>query len=166
MSVSNETERKFIIRRPGEAFLGALPHTEIIQTYLIPEKKGTTDRVRKRGLNGEFAFTHTKKERISPLTSIEDETEITEEEYLSLLSRQNPELVPIEKTRYLVKSREYTFEIDVYPFWKKQAIMEVELADEDASYVIPDGVEVIREVTGNRAYSNAAFAKNFPDEDE
>ena len=166
MSIGNETERKYIIARPEESFLAALPHTSILQTYLIPEKEGTTDRVRKRGTSGAFVYTHTKKQRISPMTSIEDETEIPEEEYNLLLKRANPELSPIEKTRYLIEKNAFTFEIDVYSIWKKQAIMEVELPDESTAFSFPDGIRVLREVTGNHDYSNASFAKSFPEEDQ
>lgn len=165
MSVNTETERKYLIVLPETSFLARLDRTEILQTYLIPEKEGMTDRVRKRGNAEKHTYTHTKKVRLSPLSSMEDEEEITKEEYETLLLRANPALTPIEKTRYLLKKDTLTFEIDVYPFWKKQAVMEVELLSETAEFSFPDEITFIREVTGNYDYSNASLSRKIPPED-
>ena len=165
MSVNTEIERKFLIVRPTDEFLSSLPHTCITQTYLKNEKENVTERVRKRGNPGEYVHTHTTKTRIDDMSSIEDEEEITEAEYKRLLARADAERNVIFKTRCLIQKDGYTFEIDVYPFWKKQAAMEVELESESAEFEFPESITVIREVTGNRAYSNARMAKKIPDED-
>ncbi|MBR3928291.1 MAG: hypothetical protein IKJ65_04730 [Clostridia bacterium] len=165
MSVNTEIERKFLIKLPSSSFLLSLPHTEIVQTYLKNDQKGVTERVRKRGLDGQYVYTHTKKTRIDPMSSIEDESEITQEEYLRLLSRADLDKTPVHKMRCLIKKGDFTFEIDVYPFWKKQAVMEVELPNEQAEFVFPDDICVLREVTGDHAYSNARIAKCIPQED-
>ena len=57
-----------------------------------------------------------------------------------------------------------SFEIDVYPDWKKQAILEVELNDEEEKVEIPDLFEVIQEVTDDRNYKNYEMAKEMPKE--
>ena len=165
MSVNTEIERKFLIRRPDDQFLLSLPHTEILQTYLKNDQPGVTERVRKRGLDGKYVYTHTAKTRIDPMSCIEDESEITEEEYLLVLSRADSSKAPVQKMRCLIEKGGFTFEIDVYPFWKKQAVMEVELPSEQAEFIIPETVTVLREVTGNRAYSNTRIAACIPDED-
>ena len=164
MSLPTETERKYLIYIPEETLLSTLPSSGIVQTYLTCEK-GATERVRMRTENGVSVYTHTKKVRISPLSSTEDERTITEEEYHALLSRTDTERKPIHKTRYLLFENGFTFEIDVFPFWKKQAYMEVELSSEQEEAPLPKNITVIREVTGNRAYSNAALALVIPDED-
>ena len=51
------------------------------------------------------------------------------------------------------------FEIDVYPFWKDKAIVELELSDEHQPIVFPKELKVIKEVTDDPAYKNAALAK-------
>ena len=66
MSVNTETERKFLIVRPEDDYLSSLPCTRILQTYLIPEKEGMTDRVRMRGNSGNYVYTHTKKSALEP----------------------------------------------------------------------------------------------------
>ena len=165
MSVNTETERKFLIVRPEDDYLSSLPCTRILQTYLIPEKEGMTDRVRMRGSLGNYVYTHTKKVRLSHMSSMEDETEISKEEYESLLLRANPALTPISKTRCLLKKDNLTFEIDVYPFWKKQAVMEIELPGENTEFDFPEEITLIREVTGNHDYSNYSLSKRVPEED-
>ncbi len=165
MSVNTEIERKYLIVRPSDDFLFSLPHTQITQTYLKNDLDGVTERVRKRSGQNRLVFTHTIKKRLDDMSSMEDEQEITQEEYLRLLFRADSDKNPIEKTRFLIENGAFTFEIDVYPFWKRQAVMEVELPDEEAEFVIPESIQVIREVTGIRAYSNARMAKRIPDED-
>ncbi len=165
MSVNTEIERKYLIVRPTDEYLSSLPRTEITQTYLINDQEGVTERVRKRGLDGHFVYTHTIKKRIDFMSSMEDEREIPEEEYLSLLKRADTQLNTIRKIRALIKKGAFTFEIDVYPFWTKQAVMEVELPSEETEFVLPETVTVLREVTGVRAYSNARMARQIPAED-
>ena len=57
-------------------------------------------------------------------------------------------------------------EIDIYPFWKKQAICEVETETEDEYYTLPDFIEVIREVTEDKSYTNRSMAFFVPFEDK
>lgn len=165
MSVNTEIERKYLIVRPTDEYLASLPRTEITQTYLKNEQEGVTERVRKRGLDGKFVYTHTIKKRLDFMSSMEDESEISEEEYLSLLKRADTELNTISKTRALIEKGAFTFEIDVYPFWTRQAVMEVELPSEETGFTLPETVTVLREVTGVRAYSNARMARQIPPED-
>ncbi len=165
MSVNTEIERKYLIVRPTDEYLSSLPRTEITQTYLINDQEGVTERVRKRGLDGHFVYTHTIKKRIDFMSSMEDEREIPEEEYLSLLKRADTQRNTIRKIRALIKKGAFTFEIDVYPFWHRQAIMEVELPSEETGFTLPETVTVLREVTGVRAYSNARMARQIPPED-
>lgn len=165
MSVNTEIERKYLIVRPTDEYLASLPRTEITQTYLKNDREGVTERVRKRGFDGKFVYTHTIKKRIDYMSSMEDEREIPEEEYLALLERADTEKHPIHKTRALIEKGAFTFEIDVYPFWTRQAVMEVELPSEETEFVLPETVTVLREVTGVHAYSNARMAKKIPPED-
>lgn len=165
MSVNTEIERKFLILRPTDEFLSSLPHTEITQTYLKNDEEGVTERVRKRGNAGAYIYTHTIKRRIDKMSSFEDEEEISEAEYENLLTYADKERNAILKTRCLIQKNGFTFEIDVYPFWKKQAVMEVELESESAEFDLPESITILREVTGDRAYSNARMAKKIPDED-
>ena len=74
----------------------------------------------------------------------------------------------MELTAHHVAATHYggqLFEIDVYPAWKNTAIMETELDDREREVEIPTFIEIIREVTGYKAYSNASMSKSFPKED-
>jgi len=50
--------------------------------------------------------------------------------------------------------------VDLYPFWQDQAVLEVELEQEDDLISIPPELTVLREVTGDAAYKNAVLAKS------
>lgn len=160
-----EIERKYLIRYPDSAFLSrAAEDTEITQTYL-KARQGQTARVRKRGKNGNYQYTHTVKQRVSDLRRIENEREITEAEYLELLQDRDPQRNTISKTRWCLPYLGQLFEIDVFPFWKKQAVMEIELTEEGQAIQFPPEIQILREVTDDPAYTNSALALSIPDED-
>lgn len=161
-----EIERKYLIRMPDLAWLAsASERSHILQTYLLPSQKGASERVRSRETNGRIVYTHTQKSRISDMRRIEIEREIGREEYESLLLRADPERAVIEKDRYCLREGEYLYEIDVYPFWSRQAVLEIELTDESQSFPWPEQIICLREVTDDRRYTNSALARSIPDEE-
>ena len=99
-------------------------------------------------------------------TRIEREEEITPEAYEEYLRRRDPMTESIRKKRYCLEEAPYTFEIDLYPFWPSYAVMEVELPREDAPFRFPRGITVVRELTGDHRFSNAALARHIPTEQE
>ncbi len=156
----NEIERKFLIRYPDLNLidLPTLKKVEIIQTYLR-SGLGEEIRVRQRGLDGDFVYTKTIKKRISDMKRLEIEKQITKDEYLALLLNADTSRRQIRKTRYCFVYENKYFEIDIYPFWKNQAIMEIELNDENEDFILPEFVEVIKEVTGDEDYSNFGLSR-------
>ena len=158
-----EIERKFLIQRPDDAWLEAKCRgSHIIQTYLKSEAPGYNERVRRREDKSAVVYTHTVKRRLSDLRREEREREISEEEYRTLLRRADPERRVIEKRRYVLAYGGKDFEIDVYPFWQDKAVMEIELTDETETVKLPPEIELIKEVTRDRRYTNAALAKAIP----
>ena len=89
---------------------------------------------------------------------LEKERRLSKDEYLTLLMESDSSAHPIRKTRYCLTYANQYFEIDLYPFWKDQAILEIELKDENDKISIPEEIEIIREVTDDPAYKNAALA--------
>ena len=169
MSSGIEIERKYIIKMPDVPTLRAMPEyteSEITQTYLAPLEIGSTERVRRRVFADTKRFYHTVKKRIDSMSCLEDEREISEEEYLTLLSGRDASARPIEKTRYTFSYDGLTVEIDKYAPWDSIAVLEVELPSRDVEPSLPDFIEIVFEATGNRAFSNAALAARFPSEDE
>lgn len=167
MSAKPETERKFLIAMPDEGVLAAQQGAlcdRIVQTYLLTEP-GVTARVRRREGSAGVSYTYTEKRRLTAMTAWEDEREIGEEEYLTLLKRADPTLRPIEKRRYTIPMGEFFLELDLYPFWQRQAVLEVELPTEETALLLPPYITVLREVTADRRYKNVALAGGIPPED-
>lgn len=159
-----EIERKFLIRFPyGIDDIIGITVSDIIQTYLC--NPCNSERVRKRIYNNRTEYTHTEKIKVSDLTRIEKETEISEQEYLQFLQRQNQDLSVIEKKRYCYPYKGYNFEIDVYPFWNDRAVMEVELENESSEFEIPESISVIKEISTDKRYTNHSLARNIPYDD-
>lgn len=162
-----EIERKYLIRYPDLQKLEEKPNcekVEIIQTYL--NSRGDTEvRVRQRGRDGRYMYYRTEKSRVSDTARTEIERRISQEEYVGYLMEADPSRRPIRKTRYCLTENNCYYEIDVYPEWEKQAILEVELRTEDQEVVFPEEISVIREVTSDKTYSNHALAAKMPEED-
>ena len=134
-----EIERKFLIRRPDRQWLEThAAGSKITQTYLT-SRQGGLARVRRREYADHVSYTHTVKQKVNELRRIETEREISREEYEEL--------------------------IDVFPFWSKQAYMELELGTEEQEIVFPPEIEVLREVTGDKRYNNSSLAREIPAED-
>ncbi len=159
-----EIERKFLIEYPDTDKLENYPNSlksEIAQTYLKTDD-GFTSRVRKRTSEGVTKYIFTEKKRINDLKCIENEREITADEYKDLFKFADPERMTVYKTRYCLPYNGRVVEVDVYPFWSDRAIAEVEMEDETEKVELPDFIKVIRDVTAEKAYKNASIAKKIP----
>ncbi len=157
-----EIEHKYLIEMPNSDMLETLVRIDMVQTYLMSEK-GTTARVRMTNTDGAVKYIYTSKKRLTALTCIEDEKEVTEQEYNKLLETEDKTRQPIIKTRYKLPFDSHIFEIDVYPFWQDKAIMEVELSTEDEEVQLPPSIAVIKEVTDDVRYKNFMLARgNIP----
>ncbi len=155
-----EIERKFLIEYPDLAWLESIPNCEkieIIQTYLnAPD--GEELRVRQRGSNGNYVYYLTNKRKVSDIKRVEIEKRLSKEEYLKLLMDADTAKRQIRKNRYCLTHENLYIEIDVYPFWDDKAILEIELFDENADITLPKEIKVIREVTNDSSFKNAALA--------
>ena len=158
-----ETERKYLIRRPEEKWLEAAAEgSDIVQTYLLRDESGMNSRVRKRSGKGGAVYTHTRKRHISAMSREEYEREISEEEYNRLLLTADPKRRVIEKRRFVLMYKGQRFEIDLFPFWGDRALMEIELETEDQAVELPPEIEIIKEVTEDKRYTNSSLAREIP----
>lgn len=159
-----EIERKFLIAYPNIKELENMPNctkVDITQTYLKSE--GDTERrVRARGIDGDYLYYLTEKRKISNLKRIETERKLTQDEYLALLMESDNKLHTIHKTRFCLSENNQYFEIDIYPEWDNQAIMEIELSSEDETIKTPEFIKIIKEVTDDESYKNYQMAKEMP----
>ena len=166
MHIPVEIERKYVISLPNVAILTAQSGytvSEIEQTYLESEP-AVTHRVRARRRKDKTVYTETKKVRIDRMSVFEDEHEIDECDYKALLLKKAQGTVTLHKTRHTFEYKGQLFEVDVYPEWTRSAVLETELATRETEVEFPDFITVIKEVTGDKKYSNASMSHSFPDE--
>lgn len=157
-----ETERKFLIEMPDVSviLLNQEAHfAEISQTYTL-----NGIRLRRWSENGDVRYIKTEKKALSDLTRIETEDEITYGEYCILMKNADTSLKTVNKIRYMYPYKNKLFEIDVFPFWKRQAFCEIELSGENEKFEFPEFIKVIKEVTHDAAYRNFALAGKIPAE--
>lgn len=155
-----EIERKYLIAYPSLTWLEVQPgvrKVEIEQTYLLSDSDSSR-RVRLWREAGETHYFRTVKRAISDITRVEEEDEICLKEYSALLLEADPTRSPVTKTRWCLPCEGHTLEIDCYPFWTRQAVLECELEREDEAFSIPQELRVLREVTGDRRYLNSTLA--------
>ncbi|MGM9629706.1 AAA family ATPase [Butyricicoccus sp.] len=163
-----EIESKFLIRMPDLEQLEHMPNckkVEIIQTYLISNDDNVELRIRQRGRDGSYIYIKTAKTTVANGKRIETEQRITKDEYLSLLMNADTSVRQIRKNRYCLTENNLYFEIDVYPFWKHQAILEVQLNTPEQRVTFPSYLTILREVTHDSAYKNHSLARSIPPEE-
>jgi adenylate cyclase len=150
--MANEIERKFLVK--GEFKNLASKATRIVQGYLssIPER---TVRVRIKGDKGYITIKGIGN--ASGASRYEWEKEIPASEVDELLKICEPGV--IDKTRYLVKVDNHTFEVDeFYGDNMGLVLAELELSSEDESFQKPNWLG--EEVTGDTKYFNSMLMKN------
>ena len=165
MHTGLEIERKYLIRMPDEVELRAMPGCvvwDVTQMYLRRDPDGGTRRIRRVCTGGAVKYFFTHKRRIDALSCEETEGEISEEEYAALAAQADPELRAVEKRRLRIPWMDQLLEVDIYRFWSDRATLEIELKDENQQVVLPEWLDVIREVTGEDAYKNLNLALHVP----
>ena len=142
-----EIERKFMVR--GEDYKQRAYASDRIQQGYICSGHGRTVRVRIRGNRGYLTIKGPSTN--GGMSRYEFEKEITLTEAEELFKICEPGV--IDKTRYLVKSGNHTFEVDEFYGDNEGLVMaEVELQSEDEPFEKPDFIG--KEVTGDRRFYN------------
>lgn len=162
-----EIERKYIIEKPEMEKLLSIKGvsvSSIVQIYL-EAPTGVTRRIRSRSYSDGTRYFETVKRRIDEISAYEDEREISEAEFIEKSKEIKKGSAPIRKERIAFSYNGKTLEIDIYPEWDKTAIMEIELNSRDEEIKVPDFLKIIREVSGEKQYSNASMSEKFPPED-
>jgi adenylate cyclase len=151
--MAQEIERKFLVK--DDSFKkDAFKSTRIVQGYLssVPER---TVRVRIKGDKGYLTVKGIGN--ASGASRFEWEIEIPKEDAENLLKICEPGV--IDKTRYLVKAGNHTFEVDeFYGDNEGLTIAEVELESEDQEFEKPAWLG--KEVTGDPRFYNSMLMKN------
>ena len=148
-----EIERKFMVR--GNSYRQLAYASDRIKQGYICSGHGRTVRVRLRGGRGYLTIKGPSLD--GGLSRYEFEKEIAPDEAEQLFRLCEPGI--IDKTRYLVKSGQHTFEVDEFYGENEGLVMaEVELSSSDESYEKPDFIG--KEVTGDRRYYNSHLLRN------
>lgn len=160
-----EIERKFLVKLPDLSSLNVKRTVSITQTYLRHGENGSQRRVRRLAENGSVSYTYTEKVFITHSVREENESKITEQKYLQLLSEMDTACAPVEKVRTCFSYHGQLFELDVYPFSDQLAIMELELESLSQNIDFPEDICVLKDVSDDHRYSNAALANagRFPE---
>jgi len=148
-----EIERKFLVLDDSykhEAF----SKSHIQQGYICSER-GRTVRIR---IRNERAYITIKGPSLNGgLSRYEFEQEIPLDDARKLLTLCDPGI--IDKTRWLVKAGNHTFEVDEFAGDNEGlTVAEVELASEDEAFEKPAFIG--QEVTGDRRYYNSQLRCN------
>lgn len=153
-----ECEIKLLIKAPDLKALDKYSayKSEIEQVYLAGEDG--SHRIRKRTMGNTVIYNETVKMRITPAVSKEYENTIDEYDYKKLLKKADSQKHTIIKDRYCFFFKKQYFELDVYDFWEDRATLELELKNENDSYVLPPEIEVIKDVTNDKRYKNSRLA--------
>ncbi|MDY5655655.1 MAG: CYTH domain-containing protein [Prevotella sp.] len=143
-----EIERKFLVC--GEDYKQqAFHHSRIKQGY-ISSRRGATVRVRLR--DGQGFLTIKGPSDAKGMSRYEFEKEISADEAAHLFELCEPGI--IDKTRYLVRAGNHTFEVDEFYGDNEGLVMaEVELQSETETFEKPSFIG--QEVTGDRRYYNS-----------
>jgi adenylate cyclase len=150
--MANEIERKFLVKGDFKKF--ASKATRIVQGYLssVPER---TVRVRIKGDKGFITIKGIGN--TSGATRYEWEKEIPINEVEELLKICEPGV--IDKTRYLVKVGDHTFEVDEFYGENNGLVLaEIELSSESEKFEKPEWLG--EEVTGDTRFYNSMLMKN------
>jgi CYTH domain-containing protein len=175
MPVKLERERKFLVKflsswvQLADLLDNIVAINRIYQTYLVPHKGEQAVRIRKtiEGFTGKTKtyFEFNQKHPVETGVHQEKEHKISESEYEKLLLDADPKKCEVQKTRFVFEWHEQVFELDIFKeHLKGLAILELEMSDIKDVVDLPDFLEVIKEVTGDKRFSNYILAnKEFKD---
>lgn len=165
-----EIERKYLIEFPvswsalADLLDNVVDIKRISQTYLNKGESGQSARVRKSvdGLSGDkdIVYTYNKKQKVDEATHKEFEEEISKSQYEKYLKDADKERKEVSKTRFVFNYKDQIFELDIFKGQLKGlAILEIELEDKNDKVTLPPFLQVIKEVTGDKKYSNYSLSK-------
>jgi CYTH domain-containing protein/predicted ATPase len=156
-----EVERKYLLAQvPDLARLeGAGAHRVEIEQRYLAAPAGSELRVRRRLDQGVSTYYRTHKTGRGVVRQ-ELEEGISDVEYDALAAMMLPDTRAVHKDRWCFVYRSQYFELDIF---RDQlaglVLLEIELTTEAEGVDLPPWLRVIREVTGEAGYGNAALAR-------
>ncbi len=156
-----EIERKFLVSEipADEDWTIPFRDVEIEQTYLVSPNPEQAVRVRKRGNNGSYTYTHTIKHPMKDGQRVEIEHTISAWEYLNRMMQKDPLRKTIRKVRRTFLWKNHYFELDLFTNPSDLILLEIELLRVDDQVELPPFISISREVTEELTYQNSQLAK-------
>lgn len=133
---------------------------EIEQNYLLSDVPNEEERVRMRSWFDSHSFFHNTKIKSSdhPEGRLESDRHIDSKLYLNLLRRKDHTKRSIKKTRYHFLYEGQYFEADVFQNQHEGLFILERERGLDSPTNLPNFLKVVKEITGDSAYSNYALA--------
>ena len=157
-----DKKHKYLIAMPDMNQLvvkyGAVPF-EMTQNYLVMTNPRIERRIRKQKNGSEFLYFYTEKHQMEDGAMWDTERPISQKEYKKYLLEAEPELKPVHKVKYRFNDGRQRFELDVYPFSRKKAVLFAYAGEDETQIVPPPEIQILQEVTGNPDYKNRTLAK-------
>lgn len=153
-----ERERKFLVNTTDVLEIPVRHEmVNIAQIYLKSEFENS--RIRKRGQNGVFTYTHTIKKQLAPGKNIEKEKMISNKNFLYLLESRDFNRHIIKKTRtcFIWKNKYYELDQFINPC-SGLCVLEAELESDEETLDLPPFLNIEKEVTDDPRYSNYNIA--------
>lgn len=155
-----EIERKFLVKShpPLVAWPSPMHTISIHQRFLETGETGVVERVRAIHGAGPTQYIHTIKRHIEGGINDETEREITSLEFNDLWRKGSYQ--PISKVRVIFDWKGRTFELDIFSSPPGMTpMLEIELESMDEDVELPPFIEIEREVTGEKNYTNWRIAQ-------
>ena len=111
-----------------------------------------------------FVYYLSRKE-IGSNTGIQ-EKRIGRDMYDTLMMEMDPSKKPIIKDRWYFSDHNVYYNLDVYPNWKKHAILEIRSSQEDVITQLPQDIKMVKNVTEDTRFQNYRLSEYFPLEEE
>ena len=154
-------EKKYLISMPDVEQLmknKQCRKVHVKQHYIIDETRQEKEKiVLRRENNKNFYYKVVKKNKVKYSNSI------TADKYINKLEDENKKFYHIHKDRYYYIFDSRCIKIDVFPFWKDKAILEVDVLNNRENIKFPKFVHIIEDVTDNEAYKNYYLAEEYND---
>lgn len=152
-------EKKYLIKMPDVNQLIKNKHcrkVHVKQHYLIDETKKEQEKiVLRREKNKNFYYKVNKKNNVKYSQAIKAD------DYINKLEDENNKFYHIYKDRYYYIYDSRCIKIDIFPFWKDKAILEVDILNDRESIKFPKFIEVLEEVTTIDSYKNYYLAEKY-----
>lgn len=160
-NVPEVSKRKYLISMPDASKLAKKyggSHIEMMQTYLLNSNPNIERRIRQQENGQDYLYFYTEKRIGEDGTRWVTEQPISEKEYIRYLMECDAALHPVRKKKFRFTANNHRMEIDVYPFSSEKAILFIYGAEDNGTAAIPDGITVLKEVTGDPEYKNRRLA--------